>query len=92
MHKKLMRHMSQNMNQVYNDNTKEPKVKENQLGILKISTFCLKTRETVLGPGESFCRITFLSMSIQPKSCQIFPLKIATTLLIGSRKNSVGAQ
>ena len=87
-----MRNMSQQMNQGYNDNTKEPKVKKkNQLGILKISAFCLKTWETVLGPGESFGRITFLSMSIQPKSCQIFPLKIAATLPIGSRKNSVGA-
>ena len=37
----------------YSDDTKRPKLKENQLGILKIYTFCQKIQQKVSGPGES---------------------------------------
>ena len=37
----------------YNDNAKRPKPKENQLGILKIYTFCRKIHQRASGPGES---------------------------------------
>ena len=37
----------------YRDDTKRPKLKENQLGILKIYTFCQKIQQKVSGPGES---------------------------------------
>ena len=40
------------MSQRYNDNTKMPKSKENQLGILNIYAFCLKMQQKTLGPGE----------------------------------------
>ena len=36
------------------------------------------------------CWGTYLSMRIHPKSCHIFPLKVAATLLSGSRKGTVG--
>ena len=37
------------------------------------------------------CWGSYLSMRIQPKSCRIFPLKVAATLLSGSSKGTVGA-
>ena len=37
----------------YSDNTKRPKSKENQLGILKIYAFCQKIQQRALGTGES---------------------------------------
>ena len=40
------------MRQIYNDNTKKPKPKENQLGILKIYAFCLKIQQKTSDPGE----------------------------------------
>ena len=79
------------MNQRYNDNTKRPQLKENQPGILKIYIFCWKIQQRHLGPGDSAAGITYLSMRIHPKSCSIFTLKVATTLLSGSRKGTVGA-
>ena len=41
------------MSQRYNDNTKRPKPKENQLEILKIFAFCQKIQQRASGPGES---------------------------------------
>ena len=40
------------MRQIYNDNTKKPKPKENQLGILKIYAFCQKIQQKTSDPGE----------------------------------------
>ena len=40
------------MRQRYNDHTKRPKPKENQLGILKIYAFCQKIQQKTSGPGE----------------------------------------
>ena len=79
------------MSQRCNDNTKSPKLKEKQLGILKIYTFCQKIQQRVSGPGESASGVTHLSMRIHPKSFLISPLKGATTLLSGSWKGAVGA-
>ena len=39
------------MSQRYNGNTKRPKLKENQSGILKIYAFCQKNQQMVSGPG-----------------------------------------
>ena len=71
--------------------TKRPKPKENQLGILKIYLFCRKIQQRASGLGESDAEVAYLSMRIHEKSCRIFPLKVAATLLSGSRKNVVGA-
>ena len=37
----------------YSDNTKRPKSKENQLGILKIYAFCQKIQQRASGSGEN---------------------------------------
>ena len=79
------------MGQRYNDNTKRPKSKENQLEILKIYTFCQKVQQRALGPGESTAGVMYLSMRIHLKRCCIFTIKVAATLLSGSRKGTVGA-
>ena len=42
----------------YIDYTKRPKLKENQLGILKIYAFCQKIRQRALFPGESAAGVT----------------------------------
>ena len=55
------------------DNIKRQEPKENQLGILKIYTFCQKVQQRALGPGQSTAGVTYLSMKIDPKSCRIFP-------------------
>ena len=39
--------------QKHSENTKRPKSKENQLGILKIYAFCQKIQQRASGPGES---------------------------------------
>ena len=46
------------MCQRYNDNTKRPMPKENELGILKIYTFCRIIQQRVSGPGESAAGVT----------------------------------
>ena len=79
------------MKQRYNDNTKRPKPKENQLGILNIYAFCQKIQQRASGPAESTAWVTYLSMRMHPKNCCIFPLKVAATLLSGSRKGATGA-
>ena len=77
------------MSQIYNGNIKRPKAKENQLGILGISSgefthFAGNSAEGLgSGPGESTAGTTLLSLRIGPKSCYIFALKVAATLLSG---------
>ena len=77
------------MIQIYNGNTKRPNPKENQLGILGISsreftlelfTLCWKFSR---GPPvqESAAGAMYLSLRIHPKICRISPLKVAATVL-----------
>ena len=73
------------------NNTRRPKSKENQLGILKIYAFCQKIQQRASGPEESTSGVTYPSMRMHPKNCLIFPLKVAATLLCGSRKGATGA-
>ena len=40
---------------------------------------------------ESAAGTTYMPLRIRPKSCYIFPLKVAATLLSGSGKGAVGA-
>ena len=79
------------MSQRYNHNIKRPKPKENQLGIWKIYAFCQKIQQRALGPGEKAAGVMYLSLGIHPKSCHMFSLKVAATLLSGSRKDAIGA-
>ena len=69
------------MSQRYNDNTKRPKLKENQLGILKVYVFCQKIQQGATGPGEH-CWGYYLSKRIHPKSCCIFPLNVMQLYLV----------
>ena len=46
------------MSQRYFDNTKRPKLKENQLVILKIYAFCQIIYRRASGPGESAAGVT----------------------------------
>ena len=65
------------MNQIYKDNTKRPKWKENQLGILGISvrefTHFADIQQRVSDPGQSTTRATYQSIRINPKLCWTFP-------------------
>ena len=65
------------MSQRYNDNTKRPKLKENQLRSLKIYTFCQKIQQRVSGPGEGYISIYENTLEklphLPPKSRQNFP-------------------
>ena len=72
------------MSQRYNDNTKRPKPQDTQIYL-----FCRKIQQKVLGPGETAAGVTYLSMRIHSKSCHVFHLKVATSLLNGSRKGAV---
>ena len=83
------------MSQIYNDNTKRPKPKENQLGVLAFSS-----REFLHSDANSAESLTsriehcwgYVSIfENTPKSCRISPLKVTTTLLSGSAKGAVGA-
>ena len=71
------------MGQRYNDNTKWPKLRENQLGILETYALCLKIQQSASGPGGVLLELLsiYLSMRIHSKSYHIFPLKVAATLL-----------
>ena len=67
------------MRQRYNDNTKRPKPKENQLGILKIYAFCQKIQQKTSGPGERcWCYISIYEnapkklLHLTPKNCHNF--------------------
>ena len=77
------------MSQRYNDNIKRQKPKENQLGILNLH-ISPENSEEGLGSRRECCW-HYVSMRIHPKSCRIFPLKVAATLLSGSRKGATGA-
>ena len=81
------------MSQIHNVNTKRPKPKENQPGILGISSreFMHSAGNLAEDLGFSTARFTYLSLRIHPKSYCIFPLKVAATLLSGSGKGTVGA-
>ena len=74
------------MNQRYNDNTKRPELKENQLGILKIYAFCQKIQQRASGPGGSATGVIYLPVRKYPKTDSIFPSEVAATLLSGSRR------
>ena len=79
------------MRQRHNGNTKRPKSKENQQGILKIYAFCQKIcQQRALGPGERCWGYESINENAC-KNCHIFVLKVATTLLRGSRKDATGA-
>ena len=74
------------MSQRYSDNTKRPKPKENQLGILKIYAFFRKIPQRALGPGES-CYWGYEAIyENTPKKLLHLPQKVAATLLSGPRK------
>ena len=75
------------MRQIYNDNTKKPKPKENQLGILKIYAFWPNSAEDL---GSRRALMVLRIYENAPKNCRIFPLKVVTTLLSGSRKDATG--
>ena len=83
------------MNHTYNDNTKRPKPKENQLGILGISsrefTHYVGNSAEGLGSRRERCWGYVSIFENTFKSCRISPLKVATTLLSGSGKGAVGA-
>ena len=66
-----------------------PKPKENELGILNVYAFCQKIQQRASCPGESAAGVTYPSMKTDPKSYHIFPKKVATTLLSGSRNSTV---
>ena len=70
------------MRQRYHDNVKREKPKENQLGIIKIYTFCQEIQQKTSGPGESTGGVTYLCMRIHPKNCCIFPLKFLSQLYL----------
>ena len=55
------------MGQRYNDNTKRPKLKENQLGILKIYIFCQKIQQRASSLGESTAGVRNLSVRVHQK-------------------------
>ena len=63
----------------YTDNTKRPKPKENQLGIIKIYAFCQKLQQMTSGPGERcWCYVSIYENAPQKlphlpvKSCHNF--------------------
>ena len=83
------------MSQIHNGNTKRPKPKENQLGILGISsrefTHSVGNSAEGLGSRRKHCLGYKSIFENTPKSCCISPLKVAVTLLSGSGKDAVGA-
>ena len=63
------------MSQRHNDNTKIPKPKENQLGVLKIYAFYRKIQQSVSGLGESdaiYENTPEKLMHLPHKSCRNF--------------------
>ena len=83
------------MSQIHNGNTKRPKPKENQLGILGISsrefTHSVGNSADGLGSGRERCWGYVAIFENTPKSCPISAIKVAATLLSGSGKDAVGA-
>ena len=83
------------MGQIHNDSTKRPQIKENQLGISKISArefmhFAGNSAEG-LGSRRGHCW-GYISMRIHPKSFCTVLLKVVAILLSGLREGTVGAQ
>ena len=82
------------MGQIYNDSTKRPQTKENQLGILEISArefmhFAGNSAESLRSRRE--CCWGYVSVyENTPKMFPIFTLKAATALLSGLRKGTIG--
>ena len=79
------------MSQRYNDNTKRPKSKENQLEILKIYAFCQKIQQRASGLGESAVGVLIYLWEYNRKVAASSPLEGAATLLSGSWKGAVVA-
>ena len=84
-----------NMSQIYNDNTKRPKLKENQLEILGTSSrefmHSVGNSAEDLGSRRECCWDYVSIFENTPKSGCISPRKFAATLLSGSGKGAVGA-
>ena len=76
------------MSQIYNDHIKRPKPKENQLGILGISSMEFTHFTGNLAKGLRFrrerCQGYVSIFENAPKSCCILPVKVAATLLSGN--------
>ena len=83
------------MSQIYNRTIKRRKLKENQLGILGITfmefTHFAGNQQRASVPGENREYTQKGALRIHPKSCCIFLLKGAATLLSGSGKGTFGA-
>ena len=79
----------------HNDNAKRPKLNENQLGILGISSreFTHSVGNSAEGfrSGREPCWGYISIFENTPKSCRVSPVKVAVTLLSGSGKGAVGA-
>ena len=79
----------------HNDNAKRPKLKENQLGILGISsrefTHSVGNLAEGFRSGREPCWGYISIFENTPKSCRVSPVKVAVTLLSGSGKGAVGA-
>ena len=77
---------------LYNDNTKRPKLKENQLGISS-REFMYSVGNSTKGLGfRRECCWGYISIfENTPKSCRISPLKLTAILLSGSGKGTVRA-
>ena len=71
------------VSQRYNDNILLVKAKIKLARDLKNLCILPEIQKRVSGPGRSAARATYLSMRMHPKSCSLFPLKVATTLLCG---------
>ena len=75
------------MSQRCNENTKPL---DTQLMILKIYAFCWKFQQRVSGARDSTVGVTSVYEKT-PGKLPHLPLKVAATLLNGSRKGTVGA-
>ena len=60
------------LSQRYNYSTKRPKLKENQLGILKIYAFCQINQQRASAPAESTAEVNI---------CENTPIKVAASFL-----------
>ena len=78
------------MSQRYNDKTKRPKPKENQLEILKIYAFCQKIQQRALAPAESAAGVTIYLWEYTRKVAASSPLNVDATLLRDSWKGAAG--
>ena len=76
------------MSQSYKGNTKRPKLKQNQLGILRIYAFCQKIQQRA---GESTAAVPIFVWEYNWKVAACSPPKLAITLFSVSWKGTVGA-